>query len=158
MLGCQWLKQRLMHRGRTACAAPIAEHPVGGHAMPTAIEIAIDDLTLTAELNDSATAAELAGCLPTEVRLSRWGDEYYGGCGINAPQADDAKEAMSVGELAFWPPGRALCIFFGPTPASVGDEPRAASPVNPIGWLTCDPAPLKALGYAVTATLRVAAE
>ena len=40
---------------------------------------------------------------------------------------------MEVGEVAYWPPGQALCIFFGPTPASVGDEPRAASPVNPLG-------------------------
>ena len=125
--------------------------------MPTAIEIVIGDLVLTAELNDSSTAAQLAGSLPTTVRLSRWGDEYYGGCGIDAPLAGDAKEAMCVGELAFWPPGGALCIFFGPTPASVGDEPRAASAVNPIGRLTSDPGPLKGLGRSVTATLRAVA-
>ena len=126
--------------------------------MPTAIEIEIGDLALTAELNDSSTAVQLAECLPVSVRLSRWGDEYYGGCGVDAPLAYEAKEVMDVGELAFWPPGSALCIFFGPTPASVGDEPRAASPVNPIGRLTCDPSPLKGLGYSVTAVLRVAGE
>lgn len=126
--------------------------------MPTAIEIVIGDLTLTAELNDSATAAQLAGCLPTTVRLSRWGDEYYGGCGIDAPLAGDAKEVMEVGELAFWPPGGALCIFFGPTPVSVGDEPRAASPVNPIGRLTGDSTPLKRLGATVSALLRAATD
>ena len=47
-----------------------------------------------------------------------------------------AREVMEIGEVAYWPPGRALCVFFGPTPASAGAEPRAASPVNPVGALS----------------------
>lgn len=119
--------------------------------MPTAITIEIGKVTLKAELNDSASAKSLLEALPKQVSLSRWGDEYYGNCGIKVQQASDAREEMKVGELALWPPGSALCIFFGPTPASSGREPRAASPVNPIGRLLDDPAPLKALGPSVRA-------
>ncbi len=119
--------------------------------MPTKITIEIGKLSLKAELNDSASAKTLLDALPKQVSLSRWGDEYYGNCGIKVQQADDAREEMSVGELALWPPGNALCIFFGPTPASSGREPRAASPVNPVGRLLDDAAPLKGLGPSIRA-------
>lgn len=117
--------------------------------MPTAIRIEVGKVILKAELNDSASARSFLDLLPRQVSLSRWGDEYYGSCGIKVQEADDAREEMKVGELALWPPGNALCIFFGPTPASRGREPRAASPVNPIGRLVDDPAPLKAMGPSI---------
>ena len=49
---------------------------------------------------------------------------------------------MAIGELAYWPPGNAFCIFFGPTPVSCGNEPRAANPCNPLGQILDDIAPL----------------
>ena len=113
--------------------------------MGTAIKLEANGVTFAAELNDSDSARDFAGLLPTEISLSRWGDEYYGNCGLSVQRAPDAREEMSVGELALWPPGQALCIFFGPTPASNGSEPRAASPVNPIGMLKDDPTPLKGM-------------
>ena len=113
--------------------------------MGTPIKLEANGVILAAELNDSKSAQDLAGILPTELTLSRWGDEYYGNCGLSVQQASDARDEMSVGELALWPPGQALCIFFGPTPASRGSEPRAASPVNPIGMLKDDSAPLKGM-------------
>jgi hypothetical protein len=61
---------------------------------------------------------------------------------------------MKVGELAVWPVGRALCIFFGPTPASREDEPRAVSPVNPVGMITGSIDPLRQL----SSTIRVRIE
>ena len=121
--------------------------------MPTKITIEIGKLSLKAELNDSASAKTLLDALPRQVSLSRWGDEYYGNCGIKVQQADDAREDMRVGEVALWPPGNALCIFFGPTPASSGPEPRAASPVNPVGRLLDDAAPLKGLGPSIRARI-----
>lgn len=81
--------------------------------------------------------------------MSRWGDEYYGDCGINVDLSPDAREVMEVGELAVWPTGRALCIFFGLTPASRGNESRAVSPVNPVGRLIDSPEPLKKLGGSI---------
>ena len=62
---------------------------------------------------------------------------------------------MVVGELAYWPPGNALCIFFGPTPASAGEEPRAASAVNPVGKLTSDTAPLKPMSSSISIKIEV---
>ena len=121
--------------------------------MPTPIRITIGDTALKAELNDSTTAAAVVDILPTTIALSRWGDEYYGGCEVSAQESDDAREIITVGEIAFWPPGRALCIFFGPTPASTDDRPRAASNVNPIGRVLDDTAALSELGASIQAHL-----
>ena len=62
---------------------------------------------------------------------------------------------MEVGELAVWPAGNALCIFFGPTPASKGNEPRAVSPVNPVGKLICNPAVLEKLGNSIRVRMEI---
>ncbi len=124
--------------------------------MGSKIVIEIEGKSIPAELNDSATARLLAAKLPTRISLSRWGDEYYGSCGVSAAQSDDAKELMEVGELAYWPPGKAFCIFFGPTPASSDDRPRAASAANPIGKVTGDASVFSSFGSSVTAQIRTA--
>ena len=126
--------------------------------MPTRIQLSVRGQQMAAELNDSETAKALAQRLPLKVRMSRWGDEYYGDLGpaLEVRQARDARDDMEVGELAFWIPGNALCIFFGPTPASEGSEPKAASPVNPIGKVTGDVQALKKLGPSITLELSLA--
>ncbi len=121
--------------------------------MPTPITIAIGDVSLSGELNDSPTALVLTTLLPLAFSMTRWGDEFYGDCGISVELSEDAREVMEVGELAVWPAGNALCIFFGPTPASRGDEPRAASPVNPIGKLIDSTDSLKDLGDSIHVTI-----
>ena len=124
--------------------------------MPTPITITVRKLQLTGQLNDSPTASALAALLPVTVRMSRWGDEYYGSLNdpLDLAESADAREAMVVGELAYWPPGNALCIFFGPTPASTGPEPRAASPVNPLGMLGGDVTALRAMGATIELSIR----
>ena len=117
--------------------------------MPAPVIIKIGDLELKAELNDSPSSEKLMSLLPLEFSMSRWGDEFYGDCGIKTELSQDARDVMGIGELAVWPTGRALCIFFGPTPASEGDEPRAVSPVNPVGKLTSDTEHLKKLGSTI---------
>ena len=126
--------------------------------MPTSISIQIGKLTLSGQLNDSLTARALASRLPLKLQMSRWGDEYWGSIGqpLGVGEASDAREVMAVGELAYWPPGNALCLFFGRTPASAGKEPQAASPVNPVGMLSGDLAGLKGLGGSVAATVTAA--
>jgi hypothetical protein len=62
---------------------------------------------------------------------------------------------MEVGELAVWPTGNALCIFFGPTPASRGKEPRAVSPVNLVGRLIDSPESLKKLGSSIHVRIEI---
>jgi hypothetical protein len=111
--------------------------------MAHTIRITVGEVVLSAELNDSPTATAILAALPIEASGNRWGDEIYFAIPVHEKIAPDARSAMEVGELAYWPPGHAFCIFFGPTPASDGDAPRAASPVNPIGRITDEVEPLK---------------
>ena len=106
-------------------------------------------LEVAAELNSSPVADLLWDMLPMNISMNRWGDEYYGSCGINAGMDDTGRDLMNVGEIAYWPPGDALCIFLGPTPASTNDQPRAASPVVPVGKITGDPKLFKPLAAAI---------
>jgi hypothetical protein len=123
--------------------------------MPTPLIIKIGDLKISAELNDSPSAEKLRLLLPIEFSMSRWGDEYYGDCGIEVELSRDAREIMEVGELAIWPIGNALCIFFGPTPVSKGNEPRAVSPVNPVGKLIGNPEVLEKLGNSIHVRIEI---
>ena len=104
--------------------------------MSHAIRLRVGDLEFEAQLNESETAQAIYDALPIECIGSRWGDEYYSRIDVQMTEASDSRSEMAVGELAYWPPGTAFCVFFGPTPASFGDEPRAASPVNPIGHIS----------------------
>lgn len=123
--------------------------------MSTPIIIRAGELKLSAELNDTLSANMLRSLLPLELNMSRWGDEYYGNCGINVELSRDARDVMEPGELAVWPTGSALCIFFGPTPVSKGKEPRAVSPVNPVGKLIDSPEPLKNLGSSIHVKIEI---
>jgi hypothetical protein len=102
------------------------------------IEITAAGITLQAELNQSATAQEIWNALPIEGTANVWGDEIYFEIPVQMPQEPGARQDMAVGELGYWPVGRAFCIFFGPTPVSTTDQPRAYSPVNPLGTIHGD--------------------
>jgi len=106
--------------------------------MAYSIRIKVGDLALEAELNDTQTADRVYRALPLEAEASRWGDEIYFGTLVKAGKGDPMRAEMAVGEIGFWPPGRAFCIFWGPTPASAGSAPVAASPVVPIGRVVGD--------------------
>ena len=67
--------------------------------------------------------------LPFNVNLSRWGEELYGDCPVSIP-AENPQTECDVGDVGYWISGQGFCIFWGPTPASSGDKPVAASPVN----------------------------
>ena len=124
--------------------------------MAQKILITTGQVELIAELNDSPSAKALANALPMQLSMSRWGDEYYGDCGLNVEEEPQARTLMEVGELAIWPPGSALCIFFGPTPASTADAPVAASKVNPIGRITSQFESLKELGPSINVRVELA--
>jgi hypothetical protein len=102
------------------------------------ITIAAGDVSLPAELNDNPTAQKIWESLPIEGRANIWGDEIYFGIPVKAEEEPDARAEVDVGELGYWPPGNAFCIFFGPTPASNDHRPRAASPVNVLGRVSGD--------------------
>ncbi|MCZ6634734.1 MAG: cyclophilin-like fold protein [bacterium] len=110
--------------------------------MPEAIQITVGEITLDAELNDSNTAAQILDVLPLTCSFNTWGDEIYFAIPVDA-DPEDPQETVALNDLGYWPPGQAFCIFYGQTPASVGDEIRPASPVNPIGRVLGDATVLK---------------
>lgn len=111
--------------------------------MTAAIQIIAGKIILPASLNDSPTARVIAQKLPIIGIGQRWGDEIYFDIPVQMDLESDAREVVQAGELAYWPTGNAFCIFFGPTPASQGDEIRAASAVNIVGCIEGDLAGLR---------------
>ncbi len=96
------------------------------------ITIKAGDVTATAQLNDSKTADAIWSALPIEARASTWGDEIYFSIPVRL-STERGQEVVQLGELGYWAPGTAFCIFFGPTPASRGNEIRPASEVTVFG-------------------------
>ena len=96
---------------------------------------------VTAEIleeRNPKTAEAVWKALPVESRANRWGEEVYFSTPISISE-ENAVEVVEMGDVAFWPPGKAICIFFGPTPASQGSEIRPASPVNVFAKIVGDP-------------------
>ncbi|HET7264649.1 MAG TPA: cyclophilin-like fold protein [bacterium] len=115
------------------------------------ITITAGKVSATATLGTGKTADAVWNALPLEARASTWGDEIYFSIPVEcAPEAP--REVVEMGDLGYWPPGSAFCIFFGPTPASHGREIRPASPVNVFGRVSGDATVFKAVrsGTAVT--------
>jgi uncharacterized protein len=111
----------------------------------TQIAIRVGSLTMQAELNDTQTARQVADALPLRSGFSTWGDEIYFAIPIAAELESDARDVVEMGDLGYWPPGNALCIFFGPTPMSQAGEIRPASAVNLIGKVIGDATQFKAV-------------
>jgi len=111
----------------------------------TPIKLIIGDKVLFAELNNSKTANLIIDALPIESKINTWGEEIY--FTIPVKMGDEsATMDLEIGDLGYWPVGRAFCIFFGRTPASLNDKPAPASPVNLIGRMTCNLDPLFLIG------------
>jgi hypothetical protein len=102
------------------------------------IAIRVGSVTMEAELNDTPTARKIAAALPIRTSFNTWGDEIYFAIPVEASLDDSAQEVVNIGDLGFWPPGNALCIFFGQTPASQPGEIRPASAVNIFGKVIGD--------------------
>ncbi len=99
----------------------------------------MSDLKVEAELNEAKTSQLIWEALPMEGKVNLWGEEIYFAIPVKASLEAGSREVVSVGELGYWPTGHAFCIFFGPTPASRGDEIRAASAVNIVGKVLSEP-------------------
>ena len=111
------------------------------------IRITSGDVSLTASLNDSHTANLIWDALPIVGTVQTWGDEIYFPIPISASNDETAADVVDKGAVAYWPPGNALCLFWGPTPASHGDEIRPASAVNVCGMIDDDPTVLREAPY-----------
>ncbi len=101
------------------------------------IKITINNnLTFDGVLNTTATAQKIYASLPITGKGQTWGEEIYFSSQVTAAAEENARDILEAGELAYWPPLQAICLFYGPTPASRGGEIRAAGPVNVFGKVT----------------------
>jgi uncharacterized protein len=91
-----------------------------------------------AELNETKTATAIWAALPITAKGMTWGDEIYFSIPVEM-ETEKGQAVVDLGDLGYWEPGSAFCIFFGPTPSSQGDEIRPASPVTVFGKLEGDP-------------------
>ncbi|MDA1280450.1 MAG: cyclophilin-like fold protein [Chloroflexi bacterium] len=102
------------------------------------IQISAGGVPVIAAMNNSGTADKFWSALPITGRVNTWGDEIYFSIPVTADEEPDAQETVEVGAVAYWPPGSALCLFWGPTPMSAPGEIRPASPVNVLGLIEGD--------------------
>lgn len=106
--------------------------------MSTNIKITLKNVTVEAQLTDTACAKAIVDKLPLEAFPNEWGDEFYFEIPVRNALDETATNIVKVGDIGYWPPGHALAIFFGPTPLSKGDDPVPASEVNIVGRITSD--------------------
>ncbi len=118
------------------------------------ITILAGRVSATAVLHQTPTADAIWAALPIEARANTWGDEIYFSIPVKAELEKHAKEVVESGDLGYWPPGTAFCIFFGPTPASHGDEIRPASAVNVVGKVQGDPKIFKQVSSGTKVLIR----
>ena len=104
------------------------------------------------ELNDSPTADGLYLALPLEREINVWGGEIYFQIPVH-DELEHGKKIMEDGDVAYWPEGDALCIFFGRTPASSGEAPEAYSSVMPLGKIVTNLEKLEELADKTAITL-----
>ena len=102
-----------------------------------AIEIDIPQLkNIELELDDSFspnTVKAFLASLPFTVGTNLWGEEIYTDeSPINVAE-ENAKSLVQLFDVAFWPTGKAICLFYGPTPIGNKNEIKPYSPVNIIG-------------------------
>ena len=91
---------------------------------------------ISIELDDShspKTVQAILENLPIEVKINRWGDELYTDKTQIIEREEDGKRQVNLFDVAYWPEGNALCLFYGPTPISEEGKILAYSPVNIVG-------------------------
>jgi hypothetical protein len=121
--------------------------------MGNRIRITAGAIETQAELNGTRTAQEIWEALPIKSRVNLWGDEIYFSIPLSL-QLEAGQEAVSMGDLGYWPDGNAFCIFFGLTPVSQGDEIRPASPVTVFGKVIGDATIFKKVAKGTKITVR----
>ncbi|ACV24006.1 cyclophilin-like fold protein [Methanocaldococcus fervens] len=99
------------------------------------IKIKVKDFEVEGELYEDVapkTVSAIAKALPIKGIVNRWGDEIYFETDVVVDEEENSKKFVELGDITYWIPGRAICIFFGKTPIS-DDKIRPASAVNVIG-------------------------
>ncbi len=102
-------------------------------------KVAVDLLSIKniiLELDDTIapkTVKAFLDCLPLDVGINVWGEELYTDKTSMDVGAENSKSLVDLMDVAYWPQGNAICLFFGPTPIGSSGEIRPYSPVNVIG-------------------------
>ena len=117
------------------------------------IRIRAGTIEAAAELNDTGTAQAIWEALPIKGHVNLWGEEVYFSIPLSL-ELEAGQELVNVGDLGYWPQGNAFCIFFGPTPVSLGDEIRPASPVTVFGKVIGDATVFRQVASGVEITIR----
>jgi hypothetical protein len=118
------------------------------------ISISVGHVSVEAEMLDTPTAGQILQALPFQSAANVWGDEIYFDIPLSLDPEPEARADVAVGDLAYWPAGPAFCIFFGPTPVSTGDQPRAYSPVNVFGRVIGDAKQFKSVSSGARVTVK----
>ena len=105
--------------------------------MTKRLKLSVGGIEASAWLNDTDTARKVFEILPIASSVNVWGDEIYFAIPVQA-DPEQPRETVELGDIAYWPQGSALCVFFGRTPVSEGDEIRPISPVNVVGRIEGD--------------------
>src|SRR3989338_1328766 len=119
------------------------------------IKFKADEREFTGELNNSKTAKAIYNKLPVEAIVDTWGDEIYFDIGLKLLKENPTVK-VKVGDIAYWPQGSSMCIFFGPTPISKDENPKPASQVNLIGATNCPKEILKNIKSGTKITIEQA--
>ena len=106
--------------------------------MEKAIKIIFPEFneTIRIELDDSRspkTVKAILENLPVEANINKWGEELYTDKTSIIAQKENAKSEVNLLDVAYWPEGNALCLFYGPTPISKAGKIIPYSPVNIVG-------------------------
>ncbi|HPD57935.1 MAG TPA: cyclophilin-like fold protein [Smithellaceae bacterium] len=111
--------------------------------MSTAVKIVVGKTILSGKLFDTLCAQAIIKSLPIKARPNRWGDEFYFEIPVDMPSDNTATKKVKIGDIGYWPPGKALAIFFGPTPMSTCSDPVPAGEVNIVGEILDDASVLR---------------
>ena len=106
--------------------------------MKRQVRIKVGQVVALAEFYETKTADAIWESLPLGSNIHTWGEEIYFSISLKL-ELEAGREVVEMGNLGYWPPGNAFCIFFGPTPVSRPGEIRAASAVDVFGSLVDDP-------------------
>ncbi len=121
------------------------------------ITIRAGEVTAGATLNETRTAEAIWSALPIETRANTWGDEIYFSIPVRL-ETERGQEVVEMGDLGYWEPGSAFCIFFGLTPVSRGNEIRPASEVTVFGKVDGDPKVFKKVPSGTQIVIEQASE
>ncbi len=119
------------------------------------IRITVGNVSMEADMFDTPTSRKIIDVLPFEACFNTWGDEIYFEVPVKADLDDTARDVVEVGDLGYWPTGRAFCIFFGQTPMSEPGIIRPASAVNIVGKIIGDATRFKEVANQETVRMEV---